>query len=109
MGTNYDWLEACPHCGGRLEGLRLHIGKSSAGWCFSLRVHPDRGIHSLEDWKKRWESGGEIVDEYNRLSTVPEMLRTILDRGPNLLRHEPRDPGDRPGDGTYDITEREFS
>jgi hypothetical protein len=41
MGTNYYLrLHACPSCGH--SAAELHIGKSSAGWYFGLRVYPLR-------------------------------------------------------------------
>jgi hypothetical protein len=40
MGTNYYLVN-------KETDERLHIGKSSGGWCFALRVHHDRHIDSL--------------------------------------------------------------
>jgi len=80
MGTNY-YLEPqppCPHCGRAYEGL--HIGKSSAGWCFSLHVIPEEGLNSLEDWEKRFISETVIRDEYGDEISREEMLKTITDR-----------------------------
>jgi hypothetical protein len=46
MGTNYYMpVEKCDHCGHKPKAL--HIGKSSAGWCFSLNTHPAEGINRL--------------------------------------------------------------
>jgi len=41
MGTNY-YLQGkvCVHCG-VADGGPLHIGKSSAGWNFGLRIYPE--------------------------------------------------------------------
>jgi len=38
LGTNYYWQESepCAACGRGYE--QVHVGKSSAGWCFSLHV-----------------------------------------------------------------------
>jgi hypothetical protein len=71
MGTNYylKWPETrCSACG-ELTGIgkrgEEHIGKSSAGWHFSLNVtqHKDRAA-----WEKAIKeclaAGGSIVDEY---------------------------------------------
>lgn len=78
MGANYYLvIDPCPHCG-RGES-RLHIGKSSAGWCFALHVDPDENINSLDDWKSRWE-GNRIEDEYRRTLSPEEMLSVIVDR-----------------------------
>lgn len=62
MGTNYYLRlksEICPHCGRGDEGL-LHIGKSSAGWCFSLHVM--NRIQSLDDWKKAFENPENSIE-----------------------------------------------
>lgn len=72
MGTNYYWIKedtTCPHCGRRdHDEVRIHIGKSSCGWCFSLHVDPSIGIRSLDDWIERFDTGF-IEDEYgDRLS-----------------------------------------
>ena len=81
MGTNYYWRETkneyCGECGRPMPWL--HIGKSSAGWNFSLRIHPNEGINNLENWKERWEKGS-IWDEYGREVTVEDMLETITER-----------------------------
>ncbi len=82
MGTNYYWIrETCPHCHRYDEEDRLHIGKSSAGWCFSLHVYPDDGIADLADWEAKWTiAGSRIEDEYHRPMTVAEMHRVITER-----------------------------
>lgn len=129
MGTNY-YLKGsrCEHCG-RGSG-DLHIGKSSAGWTFALRVYLpydgepnwqtqdfDKSIHSissLDDWRPLFERFG-IINEYGEDVSVADMLRTITERShPNgLLR---RDGRDNTGllratltDGTYDLVPTEFS
>lgn len=108
MGTNYYWFEpACHHCG---RGSRsLHIGKSSAGWVFSLRIHPDEGIRNLSDWKRHWAGKGtRIDDEYGNTVQVDEMLRIITERDPNSRRHEINEAGVERGDGTYDLCDYDF-
>lgn len=129
MGTNYYLVrDVCPTCGP--EGERLHIGKSSAGWCFALRVYPERDIDSLEAWKTEWAKGGVIQDEYRQRLEPWEMLLVIelrafqeghwtTDRlaeneavaGPNgLARHEV--DGRHcigHGAGTWDLMAGEFS
>lgn len=137
MGTNYYWYplgaKDCPHCHRPAENL--HIGKSSGGWCFSLRIHPEKGIHTLADRRERWTTG-EICDENDNDMSVVEMLRIITERtavdpgrefsraflyqnhakpGPNgLLRAGgdgawSRDQDVKAGDGTYDLINYEFS
>ena len=83
MGTNY-YLEKkptnmCEHCGRGDEMERLHIGKSSMGWCFGLHVIPEEGIHDLHDWKKIW-SDGKIVNEYGEVCSPGEMEIRITER-----------------------------
>lgn len=83
MGTNYYWIEpesVCEHCG-RGNGSEYHIGKSSAGWCFNLRIHPEHGITELGDWLERWDQkGSRIRNEYGDDVTINEMMHTILAR-----------------------------
>jgi hypothetical protein len=58
---------------------RLHIGKSSFGWCFGLAVH--EGIQSLADWERVWATPGvHIEDEYGRPFSVEEMRDRITKR-----------------------------
>ena len=79
MGTNYYWCSTnqCPTCH-HIEAP-LHIGKSSAGWAFGLRIHPEQDINTLDDWKKKWMTG-EIKDEYNKVITAQEMINVITNR-----------------------------
>ena len=110
MGTNYYWhMNPCPHCGHPEE--KLHIGKSSAGWCFSLHIIPERGINDLDDWKELWKEGnGKIIDEYSEEIPIDKMLEIITDFGPNgLLRHKVDGKfcvGN--GKGTWDLIRGEF-
>lgn len=78
MGTNYYLRGSVCHCCGRGDEM-LHIGKSSAGWCFMVRIHPDLGIASLDDWKRMFQAR-EIQDEYGQKITEAEMLRLITER-----------------------------
>jgi len=71
----------------------LHIGKSSAGWCFSLRVYPEddnaereelaligvRKIMSLDDWRPLIEEHG-VLDEYGDVVTPEAMISCITKR-----------------------------
>lgn len=78
MGTNYyATVPPCPHCGRTDE--RVHIGKSSAGWCFALMTHHDLGINTIEDWK-RYLAGKVITDEYGDAHGLDELLTIIVDR-----------------------------
>ena len=81
MGTNYYLHEAppCPTCGRQDEPL--HIGKSSAGWCFSLHIIPAESIFDLSDWITRWSKRGcVILNEYDDTISTEEMLKVITRR-----------------------------
>jgi hypothetical protein len=129
MGTNY-YLERdiCSHCG--RSDARLHIGKSSAGWCFALHVDADEGVNSLTDWQDLWSApNARIVDEYGSEHSPEQMLETITQRAwpqrdvPRKVydeNHAEEGPNNlmRPtigrhcvghGDGTYDLIPGEFS
>lgn len=88
MGTNYYWTKevkpACECCGRDAEVKELHIGKSSAGWCFSIHVMPEDGINSLDDWIALFNQEGSCIkDEYDRIVTAKEILSKIKERGRN--------------------------
>lgn len=129
MGTNYYLERDVCGCCGRAKD-RLHIGKSSGGWCFALNTHPDERILSLEDWRYAWaQPGCRIRDEYGDEITASDMEQHITNRswggrelepaemernsamsGPNgLLRH--RVDGRHciaNGEGTWDLMCGEF-
>lgn len=112
MGTNYYVeTECCPAC--KRPGAKLHIGKSSAGWCFALHVDADEGINSLEDWQHIWSApGSRIVDEYGREHTAEDMLRTITQRvwkGETPKRQTDTRFCVGHGSETYDLVVGEFS
>lgn len=128
MGTNFYFEKEhpCQHCG--RGGNQHHIGKSSAGWCFSL--HVDDEIKSLDDMVKAWH-GKRIVDEYGETITEADMLRRIKERswerkgpidhgwyhqngaipGPNGLARHSIDGRHciGHGEGTWDLVTGEFS
>jgi len=114
MSTNYYLHKEppCECCGRPYESL--HIGKSSAGWAFSLHVIPEDGINDLDDWEALWsEDGAYITDEYDMTIQPDEMMSIITERswhdGP-LLRHQI--DGSfciAHGRGTWDLIPGEFS
>ena len=130
MGTNYYLRHPkCPTCG-HARG-DLHIGKSSAGWYFGLRIYPNGGdqletfgvekICELDDWRPLFEKF-EIYDEYGTRVHVFDMLSTIAERAhtKGLLSRLTAGPehmgpyGFEPntvfaGRGTYDLMDLEFS
>jgi hypothetical protein len=91
MGTNYYLRqpkgEACPHCGRFDEGEKLHIGKSSFGWCFALHVIPSEGLNDLDDWRMRWRSG-VIENEYGERLMPEAMDAVITKRGNGKYCHD---------------------
>ena len=124
MGTNYTVAT---------KDKELHIGKSSSGWVFSLRVHEDCGILSLYDWLPiLLDKDNRIFDEYGSHITAEELLKRITVRsraepvnwskddwemnhaepGPNnLVRHRQISEYGRTithGEGTWDYMDYEF-
>ena len=135
MGTNYYLRQTpCSQCGHVLA--ELHIGKSSAGWNFGLRIYPKIDgkpnarlklwstdeICELDDWRPLFDHF-PIFDEYDRPVSVADMIATIAARshphglasrltaGPDLLGpyHDPTRTDTIAGKGTYDLCNYEFS
>ncbi len=133
MGTNYYFHDRrdCPCC--KRPFPELHIGKSSAGWCFALHVIPEDGINDLQDWEGNFlDPESYIENEYGEQVSVEKMLDVIKNRswdrgvfiwtpkdyadnhaepGPNgLVRH--KIDGHRcvkHGEGTWDCIKGDFS
>lgn len=85
MGCNYYWREvtakACVHCDRDAEYTFLHIGKASAGWTFSFRAHPDRGLVTWAAWRELLKSDrGQIVDEYDHVSSFADFENRVMIR-----------------------------
>lgn len=101
MGTNF-FLESTAKLPPAFGRPRLHIGKSSAGWCFALRVYPkflcdwpedtldgvsldDHQPVNLGQWLGLMEAtaaagSARILDEYHRVLSLEEMRSKILER-----------------------------
>jgi hypothetical protein len=132
MGTNYYLRSGtCATCGRPDD--ELHIGKSSSGWTFGLRIYPERGICDLIDWQREWAKPGRtIVNEYGDELDAADMLEEIEARGSDKDYGPDRSgfdyaansavPGPRGlvrrrigrhvvghGAGTWDLIEGEFS
>lgn len=110
MGTNY-YVERdpCPCCG--RGGVPLHIGKSSMGWAFALRVYPELGIDSFADWLVCL-ADRQITDEYGGEVSFGDMVRIIACRTKYFpLRRASDDPHSsaKRGEGTWDYHEGNFS
>lgn len=120
----------------REEDQLLHFGKSSAGWCFLLRVYTERNINDLSDWipvllGSEYKSPAEILDEYGTRVKYNKMMEIITRRsghqtgdniaypsdlvclGPNGLLRYAEFSGlgisVRHGAGTWDCVDGEFS
>lgn len=86
MGTNYYlYKDVCPVC--KRGDDPLHIGKSSAGWCFGLHVYPEASweteqvIEGLDAWKALWAQEGSIIkDEYGDIVTAEQMENIVTKR-----------------------------
>ena len=97
MGTNY-YLHQRTQLPEPDDEIVLHIGKSSAGWCFSLRVVPDRGLNTLDDWIDLIDHRvnaqlGEVRDEYGESVSVDDLLDVITKRGKAKSVKETFKPG----------------
>lgn len=110
MGTNYYLTEQTCACCGRQE--HQHIGKSSAGWTFSLSGAS--GLRSWHEWKdKLTTSTGEINDEYGNNITPYELI-TLVEQSqqrPGAINHAREYPGGLnylDPDG-YSFSDTEFS
>ena len=130
MGTNYYLrLLPCERCGHALADL--HVGKSSAGWNFALRIYPkvddarDERLKSfgveeiceLDDWRPLF-ARFPIFDEYGHEVAVDAMLSQITKqahprglKSHASIRSLDSARGERalPGEGTYDLCPYEFS
>ena len=125
MGMNY-YLHTKPPCECcKRPYAPLHIGKSSAGWCFALHVIPEKEINDLEDWRALWlQPWARIEDEYGNPVSTDMIEEIITERvteqhfhrknhsqcGPNsLFRHAIGNGCVKHGDGTWDYIEGDFS
>lgn len=68
MGTNYYQI---------VDGQERHIGKSSYGWVFFLRIYPNEGINDFQDYDF---GKGYIADEYGDIIKPGEMVKIIQNR-----------------------------
>ena len=121
MGTNYYWIEdKCLHC--KRCTPKIHIGKSSWGWCFSLHVYTkewEEGPRDLEEWQDWFDRRGSvIVDEYGDAVTKAEMIDIITVRGRGRYTKDDRLPRRHDidgqhciahGKGTWDLIVGDFS
>lgn len=94
MGTNYYCetgrkLEVECDCGfTHIVNEKLHIGKSSWGWKFTLHSIPEKGLTSWKRWEMVLRESPRIFDEYGSDVKFGEMKRTILRRKRKLRKDE---------------------
>ena len=73
MGTNYYAVET--------GQKKLHVGKSSGGWCFSLHIVPEQGFKTWSAWKKFLSKATvEITDEYGQTHSFEDFVATVENR-----------------------------
>lgn len=88
MATNYYLhCNPCPHCG-KADDI-LHIGQHAFGWAFALHVIPEKGLNSLEDWKKAIQEGIKIMDDEGRGVDKDRLLGIIQERSGSWDRRRP--------------------
>jgi hypothetical protein len=102
MGTNYYHVKTCLCCG---HEERVHIGKSSFGWTFALRVFrgvvPDEPmIPDWEVWKAhlRTFTNWHVEDEYGDPIDTEDFFKIVEDRKGYTLEERPvvlHSPGSR--------------
>lgn len=97
MGINYYWQTGpenrCAACNHLLDDSpeQVHIGKSSAGWAFLLRIHPELRVHNLEDWKALWSKPGSVIYDGSGQTITPDLMLSIITDRSNPLSVEERD------------------
>jgi len=86
MGTNYDLhYHFCPRC---KRKDAIHLGKSSAGWKFSLQYN---GGKYYKNWKEMKEFlakvEGKIISEYGEEITLNEFIKLVEDKQKEARTH----------------------
>ena len=108
MGTNYyARIDTCKECNRADE---IHIGKSSVGWRFAVRVHEDRYV----DYKSFCEfiSSGMKVrlwDEYGKPVIKHEFLEMIKNKEDGQATVSHGASGLVKHDGPVDLCHYDFS
>lgn len=81
MGTNYYFqqhhFEDTPN-----PHPKLHIGKSSGGWCFQLHIIPELGLGDWVDWHDyiRRSYDHHIADEHGEYVSIAELWYIVTQR-----------------------------
>lgn len=80
MGMNYYTRE-------QQTGLELHLGKSSKNWAFTLHVHPDVSLATLDDWLELLSDPMTKIRNENDLWITKDEFEKIVRERPVLHRH----------------------
>lgn len=88
MGTNYylhkPLRNVCEHCGRHDKPEKIHLGKSSSGWCFSLHVYPDTNLFDwpeIRTWlEQQLLTGSVIKDEYSEQVSLEKFESIVTER-----------------------------
>ncbi len=113
MGTNYYLVynekeaATCPCCGHEtIKYKELHLGKSSSGWTFALRVYPEQGIHTWGDvlYEILYATckGGWIKDEYGTEVETDMFIDIVTERGSDNTIDEMVEKNNRLGFSTVE-------
>jgi len=133
MGTNYYlYINICPHC--KKEDERIHLGKKSWGWAFSVQgfkyldffgkaandfIEHALNYYSITEWKtwkdilKNMPKSWIIKDEEDREVTVKDFIKLVESsyKVKKNLKHAIECPSERDylDDDGYSISEGDFS
>lgn len=84
MGTNYYAKPRQDPLG--LAGEGLHIGKSSGGWEFLWRGHPERGLRSVADWRAVLGNPDVVIEAEHGTRLELDEFMEIVRRSPGGKR-----------------------
>jgi len=102
MSTNYylhyneEVVGECCACGQAVKKQKVrHLGKSSGGWHFALKVYPDEGITDKDSLEKEidaaLQSGGCIRDEYEDEVDSYQFWKVVTHRAKPFLTKYPNE------------------
>ncbi len=80
MSTNYEVI---------VGDETIHLGKSSGGWPFAFRGHPERGVVDYESWRALAASG-QIFTESGTEITLAELEDAVARSRSNRMHHSNR-------------------
>jgi hypothetical protein len=82
MGTNFYIVTPNPDTEDVFHPMLVrHLGKSSVGWAYMLRVWPEDDLVDLDGWVAFLRrTGGRIYDEYRNEHTLEGWLSVVRER-----------------------------